>query len=125
MFGWDDGIENKYTKYNKRIKLTFGLSEHFWEMSWDKNLDDFPQNVIFKDKKWTLVGTSKPDKDSDFCKVFNFGEMSPSNPLYKNELPDVEKISQYEIRCTCGAIFTSFINNHMFYCPKHKKDERL
>jgi hypothetical protein len=103
-----------------KLVLQFGPLEPKREVNWWQAVQDFPSLVIHKNKKWEFVMYQEdPLRNVDY--ICYFSEINTFDPnyhavTYKNidEMFD----TSWGSRCECGAIYTSFKDHHMFFCPK-------
>src|SRR5581483_8954716 len=105
-----------------KLTLHFGLSGSKVEMNWWKEIKDFPYLVTYKDKKYELVIYEEDlTGASDYNCVFA-GVQSYDPNWHATVYVSIESMMGYGgTKCECGAIYTSFPQIHMFFCPKWTK----
>lgn len=84
---------------------------------------DFPTLVMYKGKKWEFEMYA-PDKTNQVEHICYFSEVASYNPnWYANTYVDISNLlsNGSSAGCECGAIYTSFPNAHMFFCPRWTK----
>lgn len=108
-----------------RLRLQFGLNEPLKEINWWKGVKEFPNLVIYKDKKWEFFAYDKdPSNLVDYHCVFS--EVPTYDPnwhatVYENI--DYLLGSSIKGECECGAVHTEFPQIHLSFCPKWSKTQ--
>lgn len=106
-----------------KLTLQFGFNEPKRQISWWQEVGDFPHLVLYKGKKWEFIMYQEdPAKQVDH--IFFFGEIQNYDPnWYATTYVDIDKYINDGAgdKCDCGAIYTSFKDKHMFFCPKWVK----
>ena len=103
-----------------RLELQFGLNEPKRQMSWWGGIKNFPPLVTYKGKKWEFV-IYQDDPTGAVDYICTFGEVPVWDPAFEST-GYIDMASFLEDgwgKCECGAIYTSFKDLHMRYCPKY------
>lgn len=103
-----------------RLRLQFGSTEPLREMNWHKGVKEFPNLVIYKNKKWEFFAYDRdPLNIVDYQLVFT--ELPSYHPnwhatVYEN----IDHLLAPALKgdCECGAAHTDFPQIHLSYCPK-------
>jgi hypothetical protein len=106
-----------------KLKLQFGLNEPAREVNWWQQVTDFPHLVLYKNKKWQFEMYG-PDQTNQVDQICYFSEVASYDPnWYATTYQDISGWldNGYGAKCECGAIYTSFPQAHMFFCPKWSK----
>lgn len=99
-----------------KIQASFGIDGIKREVNWWGNIQDFPKLFSFKEKKWEWVMYDKdPTQRVDYILIFS--ELPPSDPLFYQDMEDFDKRFLIINKCECGALYTSFPDFHMTFCP--------
>lgn len=102
-----------------RFRVDFGESGPKKEISWYQSLESFPKLLRQGGKKWEWFMYDK-DKSGMYDYVLIFVPLPTYDPNYCVDMPDIDEMLGVRggDKCECGAIYTSFPNAHMFFCPK-------
>lgn len=106
-----------------KLSLRFGLHEPPREVNWWQPIKNFPYLVTFKGVKYEFeMYAEDPTKRVEY--ICHFSEVKSYDPnYYADTYFDVDALlnTGYGSKCECGAIYTSFPQFHMFFCPKWTK----
>lgn len=106
-----------------KLSLQFGLNEPKRKINWWQTIKEFPYLVLYKDKKWEFVIYEEdPTKQVDY--ICTFGEIHSYDPnWHSTEYVDISAYldNGWGGKCECGAVYTSFPQMHMIFCPKWVK----
>lgn len=105
-----------------RLRVDFGLHGARREVNWWQPIEDFPKLFRFQGKKWEWFMYDK-DKSGHVDYVLTFSEIASYDPNWHATMDDFEDRFGHQIgvKCECGAVYTSFPNFHMLYCPMWRK----
>lgn len=106
-----------------KLRLQFGLIEPKRDINWWKRPEDFPHLVMYKNKKWQFAMIlDDPTHKVDHVCVFEEVQKWDA-AWHATTYEEVDHLfdTGFGGRCECGAVYTSFPDIHMFYCPKWSK----
>lgn len=107
------------------MKISLILDNDKHTVTWDKEINEFPNVVQYDNKYWEWVCFEK-DPSGFADQVLFFGqtreEALPVN-LFGQLFPvpnlrEMFNLTENDEPCWCGAKFSSFPNHHMIKCPK-------
>lgn len=106
-----------------KLRLHFGLAEPPREINWWQHVQDFYPLVLFKGKKWEFTMYKEDQHNPDILMCY-FSEIQTYDPnWHSTTYYNIDSLlnTGYGSKCECGAVYTSFPQAHMFYCPKWTK----
>ena len=102
-----------------RLTLLFGLSGPIRTVNWWKELEDFPKLLNFNGSKWEWV-LYEVDNTRYTDYTLTFGQLATYDPNFYATMPSYEELFGGDLTCDCGARFTTFPFDHMFFCKLWK-----
>ena len=116
MYGYKD--DTKILKLQLQFGIPGGRKKN---IEWKKELKEFPKIVKFEGKRWEWIMYDKSKTGNDYDLAF--GRISDETDLGGLPVPCIEEMfpDGWAAKCECGAIYTSFPEEHMFFCPKWRK----
>lgn len=105
-----------------RLALQFGLAEPIREINWWQPVSSFYPLVLYKGKKYEFV-TWDEDLTKKVDYICVFAEVRSFDPTwYATTYENIDNLLGLGAGgCECGAIYTSFPQFHMFFCPRWSK----
>ncbi len=106
-----------------KLGLKFGHNEPLREVLWWNTVDKFFPLVKFKGRKWEFVMWDVDQTGATDYELF-FREVNQHDSMWDRlDYQDIAYLigSDPDNKCTCGSVYTSFPNIHMFYCSKWTK----
>ena len=96
-----------------KLNIKFGdITERM--ITWPKSIHDFPKIIKYLGKKWQSFMYSGHGNDYELI----FTEIKTYDPNFYAYAQDFEDFMGMNMgkRCECGAKFSGFKWDHMFYC---------
>lgn len=101
----------------------FGSSPFHTLVPWANDVKNFPPIVQYFGGYWEFVTYDHAVREAYSYKLY-FAELDISTMTLaaQNKAVDVFDLidDSKNTNCECGAIYTSFKNHHMFFCPLWK-----
>ena len=97
-----------------RLKIAFGYKSIEKIVDWNRDVTDFPKLIKFDGRRWEWVTYNSPD---GLTYELVFSQIPTFDPNFYADMPDFETMfPNSEIKCECGARFSSFGFDHMRMC---------
>jgi len=98
-----------------KITIHFGSEGPQKQINWWKELMDFPKALSYNNKKWEWsFYTTDPAGFSDYVLILS--QIPSYDPHFYVDMVSFEELFGSDFKCECGAKFSSFEWDHMFYC---------
>jgi hypothetical protein len=108
-----------------KIIINFGYNGLKKEVTWYRDIMDFPKLIKFRGDRWEWAIYSNTGKDYELT----FSKLATHDPLFSANMPSFEDMFESSFSasndCACGALYTSFPQFHMVFCPKWKRWEDI
>lgn len=102
-----------------KLKIEFGHNGSQRIFNWYRDVEDFPHLIKHNGKNWAWI-MYDTDKTGHADYVLFYSEVPAYDLEYGIYAKTLDEIlgGSLDNSCECGAIYTSFPNHHMFFCPK-------
>lgn len=106
-----------------KVRVDFGFHGPKREVNWYSDIRSFPSIFRFDGKYWEAQMFLE-DANANVDYIILFSELKHFDPTYYTvKVEDFDRFfnNPFGDKCECGAIYTSFPQIHMFFCPKWSK----
>ena len=106
-----------------RLKIIFGNESNVEELSWNKDIQDFPKLIEYKKENYSWFMYDKSE-DPWVEYILHFSKVPQYDRDYFAKALTMDEVRDFWRRtdCECGAekIFGK-VTGHSFWCPKWRK----
>lgn len=105
-----------------RLRIEFGIKGAIREVNWWKPIEDFPTIVKHNGVNWSWF-MYEADLSGNVDWILRYSQIPSYDAESRFIAPTLDEIvgASVDNSCQCGAIYTSFPNHHMFFCPQWSK----
>lgn len=106
-----------------RVKIQFGEETNTADITWDKEVKDFPRLVKYNGEKYSFA-MYETDPMFTYDYFFYFSAVTYNHPQYWHFTQDLYDFARAwgDKNCQCGAKYNKgWEQFHMHYCPLWKK----
>lgn len=102
-----------------KLVINFGHKGIQKEVDWYQDIMAFPKLIRFQSARWEWATYDAIDNGYELT----FSQIPSYDPNFYVDMPSFEDMFEWgsSNKCCCGAIYTSFNWDHMFFCPKWVK----